>query len=94
MTGVRVLRLLEYQYASSDAADADMAHWNLGGQAVKDIGRGSFVRSTLLVEPFTTPLDVIEKRWLCIEPAHRALFGSLYHEHAGQPNQLFGGEPG
>lgn len=50
MTGVRVVRIMEYEYESLEAANADMAHWQVPPQGSHTFGpTGHLIRSTIML---------------------------------------------
>lgn len=74
MSGVRVLRLIEYYYPSQEEADLDMSRWNAPAIGARSIAFG-VLRSTIIQQPFDFPEGHILNQCLMNEcPEHAHLF--------------------
>lgn len=50
MSKVRVLRVIEYIYDTSDLAEADMAHWQMPAIGTRYLGGGKVLKSAIITD--------------------------------------------
>lgn len=55
MSGVRVLRLLEYIYASQEKADEDQQRWVVPANGSRWMNKQETIRSAVISQPFDKP---------------------------------------
>lgn len=57
---IRILRIIEYTYASNEAAEADMAHWQLPPVGARRRGT-TVLRSTIIEDlNFEYPTEIVD----------------------------------